>query len=39
MIKIVPYKNVHQNDINTMMNEIASEFDAQIFSKLTDALK
>jgi len=36
MIKIVPYKNVYQNDIDTMMNEIAAEFDTQIFSKPTN---
>ena len=35
MIKIVPYENVYQNDIDTMMNEIASEFDAQIVNKST----
>ena len=35
MIKIVPYKNVYQNDIDTMMNEITSEFDAQIVAKPT----
>ena len=35
MIKIVPYENVYQNDIDTMMNEIASEFDTLIVAKPT----
>jgi len=35
MIKIVPYKNVYQNDIDNMMNEIALEFDTQIVAKPT----
>ena len=33
MLKIVPYKNVYQNGIDIMMNEIASEFDTQIVTK------
>jgi len=28
MLKTVRYKNVYQNDIDTMMNEIATEFEA-----------
>lgn len=36
MIKITPYKNVHQSDINEMMNEIVSEFDEHIFAKPTN---
>ena len=35
MLKIVRYKNVYQNDIDTMMNEIAKEFGENIFSKPT----
>jgi len=33
MLKIVPYENAHQNGIDIMMNEIASEFDTQIVAK------
>ncbi|PKV51547.1 N-acetylglutamate synthase-like GNAT family acetyltransferase [Aquimarina sp. MAR_2010_214] len=36
MIKIVPYNKLHQSDIDEMMNEIASEFDEQIFPKPTN---
>lgn len=36
MIKIIPYKNAHQNEIDVMMNEIAMEFDEQIFSTRTN---
>ena len=36
MIKIVPYKKAHQNGIDEMMNEIALEFDEQIFTKPTN---
>ncbi len=35
MTKIVTYENVHQCGIDKMMNEIALEFDAQIFTKPT----
>ncbi len=33
MTKIVTYKKIHQNGIDTMMNEIALEFDSEIFPK------
>lgn len=35
MIKIVTYEHTHQNGIDEMMNEIALEFNEQIFSKPT----
>ncbi|MEM5564647.1 GNAT family N-acetyltransferase [Psychroserpens sp. AS72] len=37
MIKIIPYKNAHQNGIEIMMNNIAMEFDHDIFSKPSKA--
>ncbi len=36
--KIVRYKNVHQNGIDLMMNEIALEFDSEIFPKATNEI-
>lgn len=35
MTKIVTYESTHQNGIDAMMNEIAMEFDEQIFPKPT----
>ncbi|WP_338791789.1 GNAT family N-acetyltransferase [Bernardetia sp. MNP-M8] len=35
MTKIVIYESVHQNGIDEMMNEIAVEFEEQIFPKVT----
>lgn len=35
MTKIVRYTSAHQNGIDTMMNEIALEFDSEIFPKTT----
>ena len=35
MTKIVTYESAHQNGIDEMMNEIALEFDEQIFPKPT----
>ncbi|WP_338813546.1 GNAT family N-acetyltransferase [Bernardetia sp. Wsw4-3y2] len=35
MTKVVVYESVHQNGIDEMMNEIAVEFEEQIFPKIT----
>ena len=37
MTKIIPYQSIHQDDIDEMMNQIALEFDEQIFPKPTSA--
>ena len=36
MIEIAPYEKAHQRDVDEIMNEIASEFDEQIFAKQTN---
>lgn len=36
MTKIVTYKKIHQSGIDTMMQEIALEFDSEIFPKATN---